>query len=383
MDRRRFLKYTSGAAAGGALGSSVSCSKRKKLAAAAERQEVPTTCELCPNKCSVIAVVENGVIRKLNPNPENPKSRGMLCARGNAGLLQVYDPDRLKRPLIRAGERGEGKWREVSWEEALDYTAARLSAIKEKYGPEGVLWSSTEAFAEVFFKNLGLAFGSPNIVRHPTLCLASVNLAYSVTFGTVPSFDLLNANYVIMAGANRFESLITPDTMDLIESTMNRKTRLICLDPRFTVTASKADEWYPVRSEEHTSELQSPVHLVCRLLLEKKNKTGTPITSEYLDEVPREEWFEIRLGDETANSQLEQAAERLKLQRKAFEKRLDDKKAKITAGDDLAPGVLKMVKVYLAVKRRVQPGDKMAGLLFNMVRLPPRSTLFPYTTLFR
>ena len=93
----------------------------------------------------------------------------------------------------------------------------------------------------------------------------------------------------------------------------------------------------------------------------KKLKSGTQITAEYLDEVPREEWFEIRLEDEEANSQLEQAAERLKLQRKAFEKRLDDKKAKITAGDDLAPGVLKMVKVYLAVKRRVQPGDKMAG----------------------
>ena len=83
--------------------------------------------------------------------------------------------------------------------------------------------------------------------------------------------------------------------------------------------------------------------------------------AEYLDEVPREEWFEIRLEDEEANAQLEPASERLKLQRKAFEKRLDDKKAKITAGDDLAPGVLKMVKVYLAVKRRVQPGDKMAG----------------------
>jgi DNA-directed RNA polymerase subunit beta len=93
----------------------------------------------------------------------------------------------------------------------------------------------------------------------------------------------------------------------------------------------------------------------------RKLKTGARITAEYLDEVPREEWFEIRLEGEDANSQLEQASERLKLQRKAFEKRLDDKKVKITAGDDLAPGVLKMVKVYLAVKRRVQPGDKMAG----------------------
>jgi DNA-directed RNA polymerase subunit beta len=93
----------------------------------------------------------------------------------------------------------------------------------------------------------------------------------------------------------------------------------------------------------------------------KKLKGGTRITAEYLAEVPREEWFQIRLEDEEANSQLEAAAERVQAQQKAFDKRLDEKKIKITAGDDLAPGVLKMVKVYLAVKRRVQPGDKMAG----------------------
>jgi len=109
-------------------------------------------------------------------------------------------------------------------------------------------------------------------------------------------------------------------------------------------------------------------HRVRETLVEKtaaggprKLKAGGRITAEYLDELPREEWFEIRLEEEEANAQLEQASERLKAQRKNFEKRLDDKKAKITAGDDLAPGVLKMVKVYLAVKRRVQPGDKMAG----------------------
>src|SRR6201991_3160168 len=104
-----------------------------------------------------------------------------------------------------------------------------------------------------------------------------------------------------------------------------------------------------------------------RQMLIGANAAGGPqkfkgaITDEYLQSVQREEWFEIRLEDEEQNNNLEQASERLKAQRKAFEKRLDDKKMKITAGDDLAPGVLKMVKVYLAVKRRVQPGDKMAG----------------------
>jgi len=93
----------------------------------------------------------------------------------------------------------------------------------------------------------------------------------------------------------------------------------------------------------------------------RKLKAGGTIAPEYLDELPREEWFQIRMESEEVNEQLEQTSERLQAQRKAFEQRLDAKRGKITAGDDLAPGVLKMVKVYLAVKRRVQPGDKMAG----------------------
>ncbi|MDH5584825.1 MAG: DNA-directed RNA polymerase subunit beta, partial [Gammaproteobacteria bacterium] len=92
-----------------------------------------------------------------------------------------------------------------------------------------------------------------------------------------------------------------------------------------------------------------------------KLKSGSKITKAYLEELQREQWFEIRLKNDDANEQLQKAFERLKLQRDEFDRRFDVKKAKITAGDDLAPGVLKMVKVYLAVKRRIQPGDKMAG----------------------
>jgi DNA-directed RNA polymerase subunit beta len=92
-----------------------------------------------------------------------------------------------------------------------------------------------------------------------------------------------------------------------------------------------------------------------------KLKSGSKITKAYLDEIPREQWFEIRLKNDDANEQLQKAFERLNGQREEFDRRFDEKKEKITAGDDLAPGVLKMVKVYLAVKRRIQPGDKMAG----------------------
>jgi DNA-directed RNA polymerase subunit beta len=93
----------------------------------------------------------------------------------------------------------------------------------------------------------------------------------------------------------------------------------------------------------------------------RKLKAGSSVDADYLADIPREQWLEVRLEDEEANTALELTAERMRSQRKEFERRLEEKRSKITAGDDLAPGVLKMVKVYLAVKRRVQPGDKMAG----------------------
>ncbi|WP_028080840.1 DNA-directed RNA polymerase subunit beta [Solimonas soli] len=92
-----------------------------------------------------------------------------------------------------------------------------------------------------------------------------------------------------------------------------------------------------------------------------KLKKGAKIDAEYLDSIEREKWFEIRLSDDDAQNQLEAANKQLRDMRSEFDKRFENKKRKIQSGDELSPGVLKMVKVYLAVKRRIQPGDKMAG----------------------
>jgi DNA-directed RNA polymerase subunit beta len=90
-------------------------------------------------------------------------------------------------------------------------------------------------------------------------------------------------------------------------------------------------------------------------------KAGAKITKSYLNEIERDKWFEIRLRNEESAAQLEAIAEQVRAQRETFREKFEEKKRKLTAGDDLAPGVLKMVKVYVAVKRRIQPGDKMAG----------------------
>ena len=90
-------------------------------------------------------------------------------------------------------------------------------------------------------------------------------------------------------------------------------------------------------------------------------KKGTVMDDEALDALEKDQWFKLRFSDDALNAQLESAEAQLSEQRVALDERFEDKKRKLTSGDDLAPGVLKIVKVYLAIKRRIQPGDKMAG----------------------
>lgn len=225
-------------------------SARAPIAEVAARHNpvnVFSICDNCVNKCGLIARVVDGRLVKLDPNPYFPKSRSMLCAKGNAGVKVVYDKDRLKSPLIRIGERGSGQWRKGSWDEALDFTAKGLARIRDKHGPQGVLFSSSEGFQERFFRTFAQAFGSPNSVRHASLCLTSGNVGFFVTYGMVPDYDLENTRYVIVSGANRLESFITPDSIDLMKGLRTKQAKLVYLDPRYTVTASKADEWLAIR----------------------------------------------------------------------------------------------------------------------------------------
>ena len=217
-------------------------------------EEVATLCEMCVNKCAALARVENGVVTKLNPNPMFPKSRNMLCARGNAGLQALYDPDRLKYPMIRVGEKGEGKFKRVTWDEAYDailngtdkFPGLGKILDEEKDNRSSMLFCAGEGMAEHTFKQFFQAFGSSNWLNHASLCLQTVVSGYGVTIGGYAAGDVENADYVIMAGANRAEAIVTPDTMDLFKRTKGRGAKLICVDPRFTHTAAKSDKWLAI-----------------------------------------------------------------------------------------------------------------------------------------
>ena len=218
-------------------------------------EEVPFLCGICVNKCAGFARVEDGIITKLNPNPYFPKSRNMLCARGNAGIQTLYDPDRLKYPLVRVGKRGDGKYKRVSWEEAYDailngtenFKGLKQILDEEKDNRSTIAYCNGEGLSKEGFEVLmGEEIGTVNYVDEVSICLETTLGGYFATIGTYGEADLNNADYLIIAGANRAEAIITPDTMDLFKRSKGRGLKTIVLDPRFTNTAAKADRWYAV-----------------------------------------------------------------------------------------------------------------------------------------
>ncbi len=250
IDRRTFLRLTGAAAAAVAGGGQATILHalvpKKYIGKNRGIEKRFSACDMCFNKCGLIARLENGVVKKLDPNPKYLKSRGMLCARGNAGIKQLYDPDRLKYPLLRKGERGEGRWQRLTWNQALDLAAEQLQRIGEKYTRCGMLFMAGTDLQSTFVHRFAEVYGSYNVISHESNCLLSRNRAFLDTFGVVPIPDLLNCKYVIMAGANRFEALVTPDSIDLMTA-MQNGCKLVVLDPRFTKTAALAQEWFPIK----------------------------------------------------------------------------------------------------------------------------------------
>ena len=208
---------------------------------------VPTLCEMCVWRCGVRAKVLNGKVRKLEGNPDHLHSQGNLCARGQSGFMMTYDPDRLPFPLKRVGERGSGRFERISWDQALDEIADRMTQIKDQYGPEAMLFSSTHNLSQPLFENLLNAFGSPNYGTQRSLCFNAMVAAHLMTFGIEePDRHYDGIKYIILTGRNLMEAISTNETKALMQA-ITDGAHVVYLDPRFTKTASKAAEWLPIK----------------------------------------------------------------------------------------------------------------------------------------
>lgn len=267
ITRRDFLKLGGMLTGAVTLGSLISpqvarAAQKAGLINAQGDGVIPTTCEMCVWRCGVLAKVKEGRVVKLDGNPNHPHSRGKLCARGQAGLMNTYDPDRVLTPLIRVGKRGEGKFRQASWEEALDLVAENMLKIKSQYGPEAMIFSSTHNLSQVQFENLLYAYGSPNYGTQRSLCFNAMITAFLMTYGIEePARYYDNVEYILMVGRNLMEAISTSETSALSRA-LDRGAKLVYLDPRFTKTAAKASEWIPIRPGTDAAFLLAMIHVI-------------------------------------------------------------------------------------------------------------------------
>jgi thiosulfate reductase/polysulfide reductase chain A len=250
--RREFVKLSSVAGTALTLGD-VALAQTPKTPGwhgAQRAEQVATNCEMCFWRCGAIAEVVDGKVVRVEGNPDHPLTKGRMCARGNAGTELLYDPDRLKYPQVRAGQRGEGKFNRVTWDQALDYFAKRLNDIKTQYGPESVAFFP-HGVASAFFSTLMKAFGTPNAAEPAfAQCRGPREVGYALTFGSglgsPEPVDLEEAKVIVLIGSHIGENVFTSQVTAFAEG-LSRGAKLIVVDPRFSTSASKADWWLPIR----------------------------------------------------------------------------------------------------------------------------------------
>jgi len=268
LKRRAFLKLSAASVGAMMLAPEAGALKLPNPLARAPRawyqgdvRTVLTYCENCFWKCGVRASVEGGRVWKVDGYAANPKSRGRLCPRGQGAVAQTYDPDRLKRPLIRleGSERGEGKYREASWDEALGVVAAGMLAIKEKYGSESMAFFAHGSGDTWFGDYLPAAFATPNVGKPSvSLCTSPRETAAQWTFGRGigghEPVDWENTDYIVLIGHHIGEDTHNTQLQDF-SMALKRGARLVVVDPRFSVAASKADRWLPIKPGTDTALL--------------------------------------------------------------------------------------------------------------------------------
>jgi thiosulfate reductase/polysulfide reductase chain A len=210
---------------------------------------VYSVCGMCSVRCPIQVEVEDGRVVLIQGNRECAGIQGAVCARGAAGTALMEDGERPQFPMIRAGARGEGKWRRVSWDEALDHVAQELSRVREAHGPGSILLSDRGGPFRELHRAFLRGLGSPNYCNHDSACARNVQHAALSLFGMGRKsfvYDLKNARHVVLQTRNIFEAINVKEANQLLGG-MSAGCRLTVIDIRATVTACKADSFLLIR----------------------------------------------------------------------------------------------------------------------------------------
>lgn len=207
-----------------------------------------TTCYMCACRCGIKVHLKDGQIRYIQGNPEHPVNKGVLCAKGSAGIMQHYSPARLTKPLKRVGERGSGEFAEIEWDEAMTLATDWLGAIRET-DPRKLAFFTGRDQSQSLTGWWASQFGTPNHAAHGGFC--SVNMAAAGLYSIGGSFwefgepDWDHTEYFLMFGvAEDHDSNPIKAGLGKLKT---RGAKFVSVNPIRTGYSAIADEWVPVR----------------------------------------------------------------------------------------------------------------------------------------
>lgn len=276
LSRRNFLKLGAATTTVLSLESKFSTLKAldKKLQESAksvslsgkELKAIPGTCLMCGVTDGILGYVEDGRLVKIEGNPKHPNTRGRICAKSQAGIQYLYDPYRIKYPMLRVGERGENKWKRISRDEALDIIAEKIKEAQKKKEPGRIAIHSGRDRDKTIRKRFLNAIGTKHSFNHTSICESSLKTGLASIFGAdIDMSDTINSKYIMSFGENILEAcyMHVPMSQRLMEARVNG-TKLVVFDPRLTNTAAQADEWHPLTPGSDGAVILAMCHVIAK-----------------------------------------------------------------------------------------------------------------------
>ncbi len=232
-----------------------------------ERKRVPSACWQCTTRDAVVGFVEDGRLVKIEGNPELLRTNGKLCSKGQGGVGQVYDPDRILFPMKRTGPRGSGRWKRITWDEALQELGGKLKALKDRGEPEKFMfhYGRMKASSSKIVKSYFLpAYGTKTIGNHTSICEANKWVAQELVWGHHWDVsDLKNTKYILCFGANPFEAHTNHIPMSQrLSAALARGVKMVTFDVRLSNTAAKSWLWVPVKPGTDLAVILALLHTV-------------------------------------------------------------------------------------------------------------------------
>ncbi len=230
-------------------------------ATGAARQRIPSACWQCVTRCAIVGYVEDGRVVKIEGQPEMLSTGGTICARGQAGINQVYNPDRVLHPLKREGRRGEGKWARISWDEALELLvnggeiAGRpvkgLATLRAEGRPERFMFHygrTVGSDATILLQHFLPRYGTATIGSHDSICMMAGGVGSQLTGDSAGVADYRAAKVILNFGSSELEAGVNhvPRARGCVEA-LARGARLYTFDVRLSNTAARSTAWIPVK----------------------------------------------------------------------------------------------------------------------------------------